>query len=86
MKTDPKVSIIIRTLNEASHLPELFKLIHQQSYQNYETVVVDSGSYDGTKEIARQFSDKLLTIEQDNFTFGFAINYGINIRAENWPA
>ena len=77
MKTDPKVSIIIRTLNEASHLPELFKLIHQQSYQNYETVVVDSGSYDGTKEIARQFSDKLLTIEQDNFTFGFAINYGI---------
>ena len=77
MIANPKVSIIIRTLNEVSHLPELFELINQQSYRNYETVIVDSGSYDGTQEIARQFSDKVLRIEQDNFTFGFAINYGI---------
>ena len=61
MIANPKVSIIIRTLNEATHLPELFELINKQSYQNFETVIVDSGSYDGTKEIAHQFSDKVLT-------------------------
>lgn len=77
MNSNPKVSIIIRTLNEAPYLPDLFKMIRQQSYSNYETIVVDSNSYDGTREMATQLSDKVLEIEKDDFTFGFAINYGI---------
>ena len=77
MNSDPKVSIIIRTLNEAVYLPRLFQMIWQQSYTNYEIVVVDSGSFDGTQDIANKYSDKTLSIKKDDFTFGFAINYGI---------
>ncbi|SVB49490.1 uncharacterized protein METZ01_LOCUS202344, partial [marine metagenome] len=39
---------------------------------------VDSGSFDGSLDIALQYSDKVLKITQEDFTFGFAINYGIN--------
>ncbi len=77
MNYNPKVSIIIRTLNEAEFLPDLFHMIQKQSYQNFETIVVDSGSLDGTQEIAKKNSDMLLTIDKNDFTFGFAINYGI---------
>ena len=77
MVITPKVSIIIRTLNEASYLPNLFNLINNQSYKNFEIIVVDSGSEDGTQKIAKEFSDKLLLIEKDDFTFGYAINHGI---------
>ncbi|SVB35229.1 uncharacterized protein METZ01_LOCUS188083, partial [marine metagenome] len=73
MNSDPKVSIIIRTLNEAAYLPGLFQMIRKQSYTNYEIVVVDSGSFDGTWDIAKQYSDKTLSIEKDDFTFGVAI-------------
>jgi D-arabinose 1-dehydrogenase-like Zn-dependent alcohol dehydrogenase/GT2 family glycosyltransferase len=77
MTESPKVSIIIRTLNEATFLPNLFDLINNQSYKNYEIIVVDSGSKDDTQKIAKEFSDKLLVIEKDDFTFGYAINHGI---------
>lgn len=77
MVITPKVSIIIRTLNEASYLPNLFNLINNQTYKNFEIIVVDSGSQDDTQKIAKEFSDKLLLIEKDDFTFGYAINHGI---------
>ena len=77
MESLPKVSIIIRTLNEASFLPGLFDLINNQSYKNFETIVIDSGSNDGTQKIAKELSDMFLLIEKDDFTFGYAINYGI---------
>ena len=48
-----------------------------QNYDNYEIIVVDSGSFDTTLDIAHQYSDKVLKIAQEDFTFGFAINYGI---------
>ena len=64
MVTTPKVSIIIRTLNEAAFLPTLFDLINNQSYKNFETIVVDSGSEDDTLKIAKEFSDKLLLIKR----------------------
>ena len=77
MVSTPKVSIIIRTLNEAAFLPSLLDLINNQSYKNFEIIIVDSGSKDDTQKIAKEFSDKLLIIEKDDFTFGYAINHGI---------
>ena len=77
MNFNPKVSIIIRTLNEAEFLPNLLHMIRKQSYINHETIVVDSGSLDGTHEIAKKHSDVFLSIDKNDFTFGFAINYGI---------
>ena len=74
---NPKVSIIIRTLNEAVYLKPLLLSIREQSYKNKETVIIDSGSFDGTIEIAKMLGDKLIKIKQEDFTFGFAINYAI---------
>ena len=74
---NPKVSIVIRTLNEAMHLKPLLLSIKKQSYDNLETIIVDSGSIDDTVKIAEKLGDKLIKIDQNDFTFGFAINYGI---------
>jgi threonine dehydrogenase-like Zn-dependent dehydrogenase len=73
----PQVSLIIRTLNEAEHLGDLLNSIRSQTYKNFEIVLVDSGSFDGTLEIAEKHCDKILKIKQDEFTFGFALNFGI---------
>ena len=43
-----EASIVIRTLNEAKNLEKLMKGIHEQNYQDWEIILVDSGSSDGT--------------------------------------
>lgn len=47
------LSIIIPTLNEASHLPRLLDSIQIQDYTDYEIIVADAGSTDGTVTLAQ---------------------------------
>ena len=69
-------SIIIRTLNEAKHLEKLLKGIHEQNYSDWEIVLVDSGSTDGTLDIARCYGAKIFHIPQKEFTYGRSLNLG----------
>ena len=73
----PEASVIIRTFNEEKHLPRLLDAMRGQAYRDFETVLVDSGSVDRTREIAAPFADKLLQINSHDFTFGYSLNVGI---------
>lgn len=77
--SSPEISIVIRAFNEALHLPNLFEALGRQSNQDFETIVVDSGSYDGSREIARREADCLVEIEAEDFTFGHSLNAGIGV-------
>jgi rhamnosyltransferase len=72
------VSIVIRTLNEEKHLPELLEAIANQKSDLFdvETVIVDSGSTDKTLDIARKFSCRVTHIKKEEFTFGRSLNIG----------
>lgn len=71
-------SIIIRTLNEAKHLEDLLQAIAGQKCQalDWEIVIVDSGSTDGTLEIAARHPCKLVHITREEFSFGRSLNKG----------
>jgi 2-desacetyl-2-hydroxyethyl bacteriochlorophyllide A dehydrogenase len=71
-----KASIIIRTFNEGEHISRLLDSIGQQSFNNYEIIVVDSGSTDNTLDIVKQYLVKLIQINSKDFSFGFALNEG----------
>ena len=73
------LSVIIRTYNESRYLGELLQAISRQIIpESYavETIVVDSGSTDGTIDIARSFGCRITTIEKRDFTFGRSLNIG----------
>jgi len=72
-----EVSIVIRTYNEEKYLPDLLESLKGQSFQNFETIIVDSGSLDRTREIAEKNADKILQLKSRDFTFGYALNLGI---------
>ena len=72
-----ETSIVIRTYNEEKHLPELFRRLNEQEYQDFETIVVDSGSIDRTRDIAALRADRLIQIHKHDFTFGYSLNEGI---------
>ena len=72
------VSVVIRTLNEAEHLGALLTSIADQKYASgsIETVLVDSGSTDGTLEIAASHNVKIMHIKKEDFSFGRSLNVG----------
>lgn len=73
------VSFIIRTRNEeASIVTTLISLRKQKlNEMALEIILVDSESDDNTVELARPYVDKIVTIRRKDFTWGRAINLGI---------
>lgn len=71
-------SIVIRTLNEAEYLGDLLTVIAQQETQgiDHEVVLVDSGSTDGTVEIAKRHGCRICHISRSEFSFGRSLNRG----------
>jgi glycosyltransferase involved in cell wall biosynthesis len=55
-----KVSIIIPTLNEETMLPKLLDSVKIQDFDDYEIVVADAHSKDGTREIAQKYGCKVV--------------------------
>ena len=75
MKT-PKVSIIIRTKNEERWISSCLRAIIEQTYKDYEIIIVDNNSNDKTLEKAKGFPiSKIINIE--NYLPGEALNLGI---------
>jgi len=70
------VSIIIRCFNEEKHIGRLLDSIQKQTYDNYEIVVVDSGSTDATLNVVRNYPATIVNIKPEEFTFGFSLNKG----------
>ncbi len=55
---NPLVSIIIPTYNRAHLIAYTLKSVQNQSYQNWECIIIDDGSTDDTKSIVQKFSNK----------------------------
>lgn len=74
--TAPRCSIVIRTYNEEKHIGRLLSGILTQTQQDYEIIVVDSGSTDATLAIASRYPVQVVSIEPDDFTYGRSLNIG----------
>ena len=76
-EVDRPVSVVIRAYNEADHLGRLLDGILQQSIGAVEIILVDSGSTDGTLEIAARYPVRVVHIAPQEFTFGRSLNRGL---------
>jgi GT2 family glycosyltransferase len=74
----PEISIIIANWNGKHFLPECLSSLRRQIFQDFETILVDNGSNDGSAEIVRdQFPEVRLLALSDNrgFTGGNIVGY-----------
>jgi len=76
----PWVSIIIPTYNRRDFLREAIRSVLEQSFRDFELIVVDDGSDDGTREmIQREFPGLLTYLYQENQGVSRARNRGLKL-------
>jgi GT2 family glycosyltransferase len=73
----PLFSVIIPTYNRAALLRVALASVAAQRFGEYEVVVVDDGSSDGSPGVARQAGPKVRLLEQPNRGPGAARNLGM---------
>jgi glycosyltransferase involved in cell wall biosynthesis len=73
---NPTASIVIRCYNEERYIKKLLDEVFNQSINNFEVIVVDSGSTDATLSIIKEYPVKLVTLKPEKFSFGRALNAG----------
>ena len=79
-----KFSIIIPSLNSKFFLKQCIESILIQTYQNFEIIVVDGGSDDGTIDILKDYGNKIRWISEIDNGQAEAINKGISMCNGNW--
>lgn len=72
----PEASIIIRTKNEEKWIGECLNRLFNQTYRDFDVVVVDSGSTDRTLEIIGKYDVHLFQIPPEQFSYPNALNFG----------
>ena len=72
----PKVSVVVATYNGSRTLRQCLESLMRVNYSDYEVIIVDDGSTDGTSEIARAFPS-FRYLHQANQGLSAARNTGI---------
>ena len=81
----PFFSIILPTYNRASFLTRSIGSVIEQSFQDWELIIIDDGSTDHTKEVVNSFNDnRIKYFYQENSERSAARNKGINQANSDW--
>ena len=55
---NPKVTVIMPTMNRASLLPRSIDSVLSQNFTDYEFIIIDDGSTDNTKQVVEEYVKK----------------------------
>ncbi|MCK4785708.1 MAG: glycosyltransferase, partial [Desulfobacteraceae bacterium] len=76
-KTNPRVSVVLPTYNHLRFLPKAVESVLRQTFSDFELIIVNDGSTDGTREYLDSLKDRRVRIiHQENKRLPEALNTG----------
>jgi rhamnosyltransferase len=79
-KSDPLASIIMRSFNEGWALRDTLPALQAQNYRNWELIVIDSGSTDGSVQLIRQANPRhFIQIKSQDYNPSRVMNLGMQL-------
>ena len=79
-----KLSIITAVLNRSQSISASIRSLQDQTYTEFEHLVQDGGSTDGTLAVAKRYPVKIVSIRPQDFSFGRSLNYGCQAAQGNF--
>ncbi|MEG4086299.1 glycosyltransferase, partial [Microcoleus sp. POL10_C6] len=73
----PRVSVIMASYNHEKYVAETIQSVLSQTYQDFEFIITDDGSPDGTVEVIKKFADSRIKL------FCFSKNQGACVAMNN---
>src|SRR5215471_17503920 len=79
------VTVTVVTYNSGRFIKRCLESVLEQKYENFEVVIVDNASTDGTVDILEQFADRCrIYYNDDNIGFAAAQNQAIALSQAEW--
>jgi glycosyltransferase involved in cell wall biosynthesis len=82
----PLISVIIPTYNRERFVVKAIESVLRQSFTDFEVIVIDDGSTDGTRTALETYSSNIRYIYQENAGVSSARNAGIKKAQGGWVA
>lgn len=74
-----KTTVSLAAYNGLKWLPQCLKSLKQQAFQDFELIIVDNGSTDGTLEFLRNYQEAPFTLIANKKNLGFAAGHNLAI-------
>jgi SAM-dependent methyltransferase len=77
-KKSPRVSVIMPTYNRARMIGKSIDSVLNQTFKDWELIVISDGSTDNTRQVVRRYKDpRIIFLEKENAGPASARNYGL---------
>src|SRR5438132_7847564 len=77
--SNPTVSVILPVYNGENYLRLAIESVLNQTFQDYELIMIDDGSVDSTPAIAREYGQRVRYVRQENTGVASAFNHGLEL-------
>lgn len=76
-QNNPEISVVMPVYNAEKYVKEAIDSIINQSFTDFECIIVDDGSTDGTKNIIRSYDDGRIVLVENKHDFIASLNIGM---------
>src|SRR3990170_3250837 len=83
-----RVSVVVPAHNHAKYLPVTIRSVLDQTFTDFELILIDNGSTDNTHEVVQRFDDPRIRYfyQKDSGLPANSRNVGINMSRGEWIA
>ncbi|NIT04311.1 glycosyltransferase [Candidatus Saccharibacteria bacterium] len=87
LRRNPKVSVVMATYNAREYLREAIESVLNQTFKDFEFVIIDDGSTDDTREIIKSYEDPRIRLyKKDHRGLIASLNEGIKLSRGEYVA
>jgi glycosyltransferase involved in cell wall biosynthesis len=84
---NPKVTVLMPAYNAGKYIGEAIASVLEQSFTDFELLIINDGSTDDTEKIIRSFKDpRIVLMSQENKGVSAALNLGLSYARANYIA
>ena len=84
----PRLSVILPVYNGSAFLAEAMESVLNQTFRDFELLVIDDASTDGSAAVAEQFGDPRVRVirQEANRRLPATLNHGLDLARGEWVA